>query len=119
MERSRQLFDALSSVDISNKAFDKFEWLFVIPAKAGIHGSPIKAFGDDKFELPLEFIEQRTNKAATETRCKQYKERGGNRTLLWCVDRTRDAVMRSNASVPKGCGGMASTPSLFLLGVVL
>ncbi len=44
---------------IFSAAFDKFEWLFVIPAKAGIHGSPIKAFGDDKFELPLEFIEQR------------------------------------------------------------
>ncbi len=46
----------------TSTAFDKFEWLFVIPAKAGIHGSPIKAFGDDKFELPLEFIEQRTRR---------------------------------------------------------
>ena len=53
---SSQLCAMLSSLGIagdpnewySNTAFDKFEWLFVIPAKAGIHGSPIKAFGDDK-----------------------------------------------------------------------
>ena len=54
----------------TNTACDKFEGLFVIPAKAGIHRSPIKAFGDDKFELPLEFIEQRTK-----SKCRQVLEK--------------------------------------------